>query len=1318
MKLKKLFALALCLATVAISLVFAPTASANVYVPSGTGASHASIETIKTVTPNGNNYDVHLEAWVTGEITETTGTQPMDIVLVIDQSKSMLDSMGNETRQTAMKAAVSYFIGEVAGTADAEMSDHRMAIVTFDDDATLVAGWTDVLNGAGTLTTAVNALQVTVASPSTTNIESGMSRANTLLTTGYSYTGENTERKQVVVLLTDGVPTVGTDLRFDVNAADAALLVADGMKENGVLVYSIGIFGGAAPAQLCGNEWAHIFGWGSADRCRDVDGNKWGLYWWTGIGDYVFSSFGDVYEFDVPAGNRFLNYISSNYRTTSINLSNADYSGALGNGGVGWEITQNALTPSGSGHYLAAGDVEALKNMFSIITTSASKVDIELDESTVLQDVVTEYFDIVGTPTAYALNLSNNHTTVLDAVKNGNIVSVTGFDYSKENHFVPQSGTSGQKVVMDFVIAPKADFLGGNGVYTNDVLNSGLVSKGTFVENFTPQQVNVPVRSVTPGTQAQTIYLGNPADVSTLLGDLDSRADGLADRIDGTNNAYVNVTYDVKNANGDVLATYTVYAGITEGLWSKYGGYNPALTDCTDYTVTCTVNGGESNTADSSATATVHVIKPVVSNSDTTIYLSNQIDLNTQMTEAVDWTCVDGNSLPVMGTDEFGNTVRLAPAVDHIFASVADESTFTPKECTTVTVTSSVAGNDVTPTDNSFKVHVLEPTVEAEDRTIWLSESVQSAAKVTGWNCACEGVTHTMHANSAKPDETIDMPTVTPNDCKDDYTATYTVGGKDFTDTYMVHVLTADLEMNNPVVYLGQTVTFADYDTVTWETTCDHGKKPEHDAPAASAVVNREASITPITCTPCVADLKIGNTIYTKGVEFKAHVVCPVVTATDAVIKLGNKAPETGAVAWKMESHVLGDKYICTSCTITHNANAMPNSKPTLSVQHTGAEYPTACSNNGHKATAVINGIPWNNHYADYTVHVQTPVVTGTDTAIYLGNETTLAATITGWTECTHGEDLTNANEADPAAGYTFVEASSVTVKPKTCSNYTAKLTTIGGVSLIGTEFTDAFTVHVLVPKFTVNTQDLWADLNTSVDLYTTDTKDIDAVKSCAQSWVYSGSCGEGHDSEHPDGAPAVTVTDVYFDSTNSADKHEIITKADIPVNVTGVAYSIDNGATGTAAGTNLFAAEKGSLTANLHANTFVLQISNTTGQNGIFDFKLGETVLNQLAVPSCDTTTNVSGLYCSETYSLSEKNGWSWRYDHAATVSGTITHTKPGVALTNCNEIVKATISYGEQSNNKWLSGEAYAINNEKGRVDAATPSMLNLFKKKEGDE
>lgn len=224
---------------------------------------------VSDVPDKDGNYTIQMTAQATGKEVETTKPVPMDIVLVLDQSGSMAyDFNGNSTnnnearRQYAMKAAVNSFIGEVADKYSTD-ADHHMAIVIFSDDAETLAGWTAVnSDGADALTSEISDLPK--EPEGATNVGAGMELAQALMDND-AYTGDNTDRQKTVIVFTDGVPTTKT--RFNVDVANKALEIAQNMKNDGVSIYTIGVFSGADIKQLYGKG------------CNGNVGDKWGGNW-------------------------------------------------------------------------------------------------------------------------------------------------------------------------------------------------------------------------------------------------------------------------------------------------------------------------------------------------------------------------------------------------------------------------------------------------------------------------------------------------------------------------------------------------------------------------------------------------------------------------------------------------------------------------------------------------------------------------------------------------------------------------------------------------------------------------------------------------------------------------------------------------------------------------------------------------------------------------------------------------------------------------------------------------------------------------------
>ena len=497
----------------------------------GEEAPSNGLELSKTVKANADGtYTITMESYTTGTVISSTKIAPVDIVLVLDQSGSMAyDFNGNSTntnsarRQYAMKQAVNSFIESVNGKYSAE-ADHRMAIVTFGSNASIPQGWTCVnAEGKTTLQGKISGLP---NSPSgATNVAAGMGQAVNLMGSGYSYTGTNTDRQKVVVVFTDGVPTTNTD--FDTTVATNAIASAKQLKGSGATVYSVGIFNGADPNQLHGEKWAYeVY---KDIPCSGEVGSYWGGSWLSSI----FGS-NDFAGIDIAAGNRFLNYLSSNVPgASSIGLERGSFnpSGYIGGSGTGYKITEN-FAKSSSSYYLTANNSASLNEIFQTISDNIQTSNIDLDSQTVVKDTVTQYFDLpantsdikVYTAAAKADGTFENPVlTDLTPKIEGNAVTVTGFDFNANfvSKDLKSDGSYGKKLIVEFTVTPKNEFIGGNDVPTNDWQNTGVYDKdGALVENFndanTTPKVNVPVKEPAFTTADKTIYLGNSTAVSGL----------------------------------------------------------------------------------------------------------------------------------------------------------------------------------------------------------------------------------------------------------------------------------------------------------------------------------------------------------------------------------------------------------------------------------------------------------------------------------------------------------------------------------------------------------------------------------------------------------------------------------------------------------------------------------------------------------------------------------------------------------------------------------------------------------------------------------
>ena len=515
-------ALALVLALVmALSLVALPSFAADeedsaglpngvsVVNPGGPTEGVTGMEMSKTLQLNadGKTGTLTLEAYATGNSQVLQKEVPLDIVLVLDQSGSMAYTFsGNTKRQAALKNAVKNFISSVADKYDPETSDHRMAVVTFDSSASTLVNWTQV-DGTGkdTLTTAIDGLPKSPEGG--TQVGKGMQRAQTLLDNS-TYKGSNpAQRTQVVIMFTDGEPG---DYDFDISVANDAIKAAKTMKDNGVVVYTIGIFTGAEPSQLYG-----------------------------GSGNGAVGEYWDWSDTDSAAANRFMNYVSSNFKAAAdLGLDYYYYYYYY----YYYRITKN-YTRDSSNYYLTASDAAGLNNVFSSISSTIGGSDATLTGTATMVDVISEYFQLpknyldslkaytvpfTGTDASGNRQWGANQTRYTPSVE-GDKVSVTGFNYSDNwvGFHTDKDGKQtarGSKMVLEIPIQVKDDTVGE--VPTNDLNNSGILDgNGDMFAKFVSPVVKyayftvVPVTSSVdengknqgaPGTEKKVRLLDNP----------------------------------------------------------------------------------------------------------------------------------------------------------------------------------------------------------------------------------------------------------------------------------------------------------------------------------------------------------------------------------------------------------------------------------------------------------------------------------------------------------------------------------------------------------------------------------------------------------------------------------------------------------------------------------------------------------------------------------------------------------------------------------------------------------------------------------------
>lgn len=478
----------------------------------------------KTLKDNGNGqFLLTLEAYVTGTVTTVTQDSPMDIVLVLDVSGSMDDPINKvykdqlDTSKTYKIASggdyvevqyntskrnwgyyINYTIGprwksvtpktsendtnsdnvqfyETTSRLDALQSavnafiasaqtmspSSRIAIVKFasyTDDSyqktEIVKNLTTLDdNGVSELQSAVSALYANGA----TRADIGMQLANNILDSAAKESGNT--RRQLAIMFTDGDPT-GESGNFNTTTANSAISNAKNIKDRVVTI--------------------------PGDNGTTVQSH--GTVYTIGCFDTVPSTGSNP--------DKYMNYVSSNYPSAA----------SLKNPGVAGEK---------QGYYQTATSADSLKDIFRSISSETGAINGDLKSQTVLQDVISDSFNIdtsdgkailvhsesctaidsTGAPTSWSRD-----DTVYSYTQEGKTVKVTNFDYKENWVGAMDNKAHGKKIVLEIPIVLTDTATGTVNTNVNETgANSSAIynDEGKQVADFQSPTVYIPYFTVT-----------------------------------------------------------------------------------------------------------------------------------------------------------------------------------------------------------------------------------------------------------------------------------------------------------------------------------------------------------------------------------------------------------------------------------------------------------------------------------------------------------------------------------------------------------------------------------------------------------------------------------------------------------------------------------------------------------------------------------------------------------------------------------------------------------------------------------------------------
>lgn len=462
---------------------------------------------VKSATKDGDTYKIQLESWVTGKVEQTTGSAPLDIVLVLDQSGSM-----EGEKLSNLKAAVTNFVAAINADADAHNVEHHIAIVGFASNRN--EGGSNYESGAWYNTGIfVNGKlknyqtyqgqgqweNVYLASDSTPEEHyeySAYLNNYSIFRTDIEYDAEKQEwgywsglfgnRWNPITPRTDendnNPEHVQVEYRakagyIDLTKADyQAALVDSDHSDITTAIRNLSASGATRASygmEMANNVFANndlregssrvvVFftdgepgksGYETSEAGRAIaqahaTKNTYGAK--------VFS----VGMFDTNSNdvNNFMDYVSSNY-------PNAD---ASSNYWGNWTITTGKRADD---KYYMTAENDNLSDVFQQISGSILTSDVKADANTVLTDTLSKYFDFDGVTdddgtvtgvtvkkVAYQGNdkwaeNGEDITSSVDVGLNGKTVTVSGFDYSDEKNVVTDK-PSGYKLVVTFNVKP------------------------------------------------------------------------------------------------------------------------------------------------------------------------------------------------------------------------------------------------------------------------------------------------------------------------------------------------------------------------------------------------------------------------------------------------------------------------------------------------------------------------------------------------------------------------------------------------------------------------------------------------------------------------------------------------------------------------------------------------------------------------------------------------------------------------------------------------------------------------------------------------
>lgn len=595
----------------------------------------------------------------------------------------------------------------------------------------------------------------------------------------------------------------------------------------------------------------------------------------------------------------------------------------------------------------------------------------------------------------------------------------------------------------------------------------------------------------------------------------------------------------------------------------------------------------------------------------------------------------------------------------------------------------------------TVNVEVPGITVTATNKNIYLSQDLSAKALMYGvkativgtgstidpsvpnfglesWQTAyTKSIAFTTAAKNGLTDDTTFTVTctVTPNDAETPIYQPKTANGN-----ANIIVFKPEITFNDTIVYLGTEADYRDNhndNCVKWVDSNDNtASNMTGIRPSVAVKYDRPADIFE-DCTPVkVTEVKLGtsNTDYQSYTtfqnndgkpqdgQFTVHVLTPIVTMGVQVIYLSQSVQNTEAtVTWEAKCG---------------HGKSTTTGKPAVQAvfqQKSSGDYYTKVSPESCKeytAYVAIGNTVFTSFNCDFKVHVLVPTVSATGFSMHLGTSVDLktAAGVSENWACADNITEATGNRTAPTVGYDFYIG---VTKLDAVNAYAPDddVPAVTAVLKIGTndynkQYSKEFAIDVIMPQFTVNQKEVWADYTADVNLdnhYGHTLKEVEwdeatytlvtTEPSVVCTFEYKVNEGNGE---------WTTANQVYKQGTQ-----------DTLISVTKATWAYATGKTYVAT------VENGKLTVSdgfdfkIHVNKFDLTIHKTWNgadvykQDAIFTVSGGLGKF-QVILPAGQESITVKNLLCGQDYTVTEDSNWTWRWGDDGTK--TVTTHKHGV--------------------------------------------------------